>query len=142
MVFNFETGFQPKVSMVLPTQLTHLLSGPSEILKTTSISLIWYQDSTFSNEVLFCQYHPSTQQNQEQPNDCIKSLLGSLSAQWEHVSSERCVNKVALTTRSRWSLKEGRKERDEEKEGETEGGVEEEKEKEENTREEKNVLLQ
>ena len=48
-----------------------------------------------------------------------------------------CVNKVALTTRSRWSLKEVRKERDEEKEGEREGGMEEEKEKEKNTKKRK-----
>ena len=27
MVFNFETGFQPKVGMVLPAQLTYLGQG-------------------------------------------------------------------------------------------------------------------
>ena len=37
MVFNFETGFQPKVGMVLPAQLTYLLSGPGEILKIRGV---------------------------------------------------------------------------------------------------------
>ena len=83
MVLNFsEAGFQLKMGMVPPTPFTCLSQGPNVMLevpwKQKAPGFVWYQGSVFPSGVRSCQeYPPSTQQNQQQPGDGIKSLLGS-----------------------------------------------------------------